>query len=232
MNIKAIALASIIGLSTPAIADITLNSHSASAMPTDFVRPTGAFMDNSENSVVLLKLDEFGNYTYEAKSGRSGAFLTLKNPYIKGNNKRYTYTFKNGNHKYIIAHRPKNPSIIRLSVVNPQGYVILNHLMEKLGTDWDVNSIVGNYENHLYDSGGKNDWHYVTISRIDDNTLQWKNRVGITWTLHATKHREILKVGKDCPYFDHGHTTATVIWDGNQVLGILGPWNKRYDRSN
>ncbi|MGD1803838.1 hypothetical protein ACP6PL_00105 [Dapis sp. BLCC M126] len=47
MNIKAIALASVIGLSTPAIADIILNYHSASAMPIDFVRPTGAFMDKS-----------------------------------------------------------------------------------------------------------------------------------------------------------------------------------------
>ncbi len=138
MNIKAIALASIIGLSVPAIADITFNSHSASAMPTDFVRPTGAFMDNSQNWVVWLKLDEFGNYTYEAQSRRSGAFLTLKNPCIKGNNKRYTYTFENGSHTYIIAHRPKDPSIIRLSVVNPQGDVILNRLMEKVGTDWDV----------------------------------------------------------------------------------------------
>ncbi|NEP08449.1 MAG: hypothetical protein F6K25_04615 [Okeania sp. SIO2G4] len=138
MNIKAIALASVIGLSTPAVADITLNSHSASAMPTDFVRPTGAFMDNSENWVVWLKLDEFGNYTYEAQSRKTGATLTLKNASITGNNQRYTYTFRNGSHKYIIAHRPKDPSIIRLTVVNPQGYVILNRLMEKVGNDWDV----------------------------------------------------------------------------------------------
>ncbi len=64
------------------------------------------------------------------------------------------------------------------------------------------------------------------------NSSKWKNRAGRTWTLQTTKNREILKVGKDCPYFDDGHTTATVIWDGNQVLGILGPWNERYDRSN
>ncbi|NET44765.1 hypothetical protein [Okeania sp. SIO2B3] len=95
-----------------------------------------------------------------------------------------------------------------------------------------VDSIVGNYENHQYDSGGKNDWHYVTISRIDDTTLQWRNRAGRTWTLQTTKNREILKVGKDCPYFDDGHTTATVIWDGNQVSGILGPWNELYEKSD
>ncbi|MDJ0516503.1 MAG: hypothetical protein QNJ74_09700 [Trichodesmium sp. MO_231.B1] len=138
MNIKAIALASIIGLSVPAIADITLNSHSASAMPTDFVRPTGAFMDNSENWVVWLKLDEFGNYTYEALSRKTGGSLTLKNAYFGGSSQRYTYTFRNGNHKYIIAHRPKDPSIIRLSVVNPEGDVILNRLMKRVGNDWDV----------------------------------------------------------------------------------------------
>ncbi len=138
MNIKAIALASVIGLSVPTIADITLNYDSASAMPTDFVRPTGAFMDNSENWVVWLKLDEFGNYTYEAQSRKTGSSLTLKNASIKGNSKRYTYTFRNGSHKYIIAHRPKDPSIIRLTVVNPQGDVILNRLMERVGNDWDV----------------------------------------------------------------------------------------------
>ena len=138
MNIKAIALASVIGLSAPAIADISFNSHSASAMPTDFVRPTGAFMDNSENWVVWLKLDEFGNYTYEALDRKNGGSLTLKNASLRGNRKRYTYTFRNGSHKYIIAHRPKDPSIIRLTVVNPQGYVILNRLMERVGNDWDV----------------------------------------------------------------------------------------------
>ncbi len=65
---------------------------------------------------------------------------------------------------------------------------------------------------------------------------QLKQEVNIKMSHYEVLYRfyeaEILKVGKDCPYFDDGHTTATVIWDGNQVLGILGPWNEGYDRSN
>ncbi|MEB3340202.1 hypothetical protein [Okeania sp.] len=138
MNIKALALASVIGLSVPAIADIALSSHPAAAMPTDFVRPTGAFMDNSQNWVVWLRLDEFGNYTYEGLDRKNGGSLNLKNASMRGNSRRYTYTFENTGYKYIIAHRPKEPSIIRLTVVSPQGKVILNRLMERVGNDWDL----------------------------------------------------------------------------------------------
>lgn len=133
MNIKAIALASVIGLSAPAITDIALNSQTASAMPTDFVRPTGAFMDSSQQWVLKLNLDEFGAYTYEAQNRKTGDFLTLKNPEISGSEQRYTYTFKNGNYKYIIGYQPSDKEYVRLTVVNPQGRTILNRLMEKVG---------------------------------------------------------------------------------------------------
>ena len=138
MNIKAIALASVIGLSAPAITAITLNPQSASAMPTDFVRPTGAFMDASQQWVLKLNLDEFGAYTYDALNRNTGDSLNLKNAEIAGNNQRYTYTFKNGDYKYIIAYRPADTEYIRLTVVNPQGNTILNRLMQKVGNDWDV----------------------------------------------------------------------------------------------
>ena len=135
MNIKAIALASIIGLSAPAI---TLNAQSASAMPTDFVRPQGAFMDTSDEWVIILKLDEFGAYTYEGINRKKGGSLNLKHAAISGNNQRYTYTFKNGDYKYIIAYQPADSEYVRLTVVNPQGNTILNRLMKKVGNDWDV----------------------------------------------------------------------------------------------
>lgn len=75
-------------------------------------------------------------------------------------------------------------------------------------------------------------YRYLGRCEIDDTTLQWRNRAGRTWTLQTTQNTEILKVGKDCPYFDDGHTTATVIWDGDKVSGILGPWNELYEKSN
>jgi len=138
MNIKAIALITILGLATPAIADVALNTKTASAMPTDFNRPTGAFMNGSQQWVVWLKLDEFGAYTYQGLNRKNGSSLELKNPTISGNKQRYSYTFRNNNYKYIIAHQPKDPDFIRLTVVNPQGLTVLNELMEYRGQDWDV----------------------------------------------------------------------------------------------
>jgi len=100
--------------------------------------PKGAFMDSSQQWLVKLNLDEFGAYTYEAQNRKTGDNLTLKNAEISGNQERYTYIFKNGEYKYIIAYRPTDAEYIRLTVVNPQGSTILNRLMEKVGNDWDV----------------------------------------------------------------------------------------------
>ncbi|MCJ8281442.1 MAG: hypothetical protein MJK14_16630 [Rivularia sp. ALOHA_DT_140] len=138
MNIKVFALASIIGLSAPAITDIAFNSQSAMAMQTDFVRPTGAFLDNNQERLVKLNLDEFGVYTYQGQNRKTGDSLSLKNPEFSGNNQRYTYTFNNNNYRYIIAYQPSDEEYIRLMVVNPQGNIILNELMKKAGNDWDV----------------------------------------------------------------------------------------------
>ena len=71
--------------------------------------------------------------------------------------------------------------------------------------------------------------HYAVRPRVADRRKGTRTKRDVLYRFYEA---EILKVGKDCPYFDDGHTTATVIWDGNQVLGILGPWNEGYDRSN
>ncbi|OKH32234.1 hypothetical protein NIES2101_40895, partial [Calothrix sp. HK-06] len=57
-----------------------LNPQTAVAMPTDFVRPTGAFTDSSQEWVVKLNLDEFGIYTYSGQNTKQGSDLTLKSP--------------------------------------------------------------------------------------------------------------------------------------------------------
>jgi hypothetical protein len=92
-------------------------------------------------------------------------------------------------------------------------------------------SLPGNYECHLYDNRPeKNNWHYVTLVRTSDTTLKWTNRAGASWTLTTTSNRTKLDVGEDCPYFKEGHTQVTVVWSGNQVLGLYGPGNALYDR--
>ena len=44
-------------------------------------------------------------------------------------------------------------------------------------------SLAGQYECHLYDRGGKNDWHYVTISQEAPGRFLWRNRAGASWGL-------------------------------------------------
>ena len=99
--------------------------------------------------------------------------------------------------------------------------------------------VVGKYECHLYDKGGKNNWHYVTVSKGAGNTLIWKNRAGVQWTLEATPDKSVLDVHSDCPYFNFVDGTrrtnyhqATVVRSGNKVTAIIGPWGESYDRSD
>ena len=98
--------------------------------------------------------------------------------------------------------------------------------------------IIGNYECHLYDNGGKNDWHYVTIREVSEGTFKWINRAGVSWILKTTFDKTKLEVGQDCPYYNFNDGTrqmqyrqATVVWAGSQVSGILGPWNELYEKS-
>lgn len=93
--------------------------------------------------------------------------------------------------------------------------------------------VVGDYECHDYDNGGKNDHHYVTIAEsVDHQGLYWMNRSKIAWALTPQiGTRDTLRTHKDCIYFKAGHTECKVIFDSDQnVLGVLGPYNERYER--
>ena len=92
--------------------------------------------------------------------------------------------------------------------------------------------ILGNYECHKYDAEGKNDWHYVTISKVNDTTLKWSNRACVSWTLSLTEDKAKLDVGSDCPYFKDGHKQVTIVWERGQVSGLTGPWDELYSKSN
>ncbi len=130
MNIKAIALASVIGLSAPAIAEV-ITANSASAMPTDFVRAKGTFADLSQEWEVRLYIDTFGVYSYEAFNTKSGSSLTLKNPEVSREEQAYKYTFKSGKYRYQVIYNTSKPKAIALYVFNPSGKVILNREMFK-----------------------------------------------------------------------------------------------------
>jgi hypothetical protein len=94
-------------------------------------------------------------------------------------------------------------------------------------------TLVGRYENHKYDAGGKNDWHYVTVTDAGDDRLTWSNRAKVSWTLQMTSDRSLLTVGSDCPYYSGGHTAVTVDWNNDgTVKRLRGPGGEWYDRES
>lgn len=125
MNFKALALASVLGISTPMIADATLFTPAALA---EIVYPEGLFKDNDWN----VRLEhKNGIYTYFAQNVHSGNSLRLNVSEAGGSPERYTYTFRNGDYRYIIAYRPYDPDLIRLQAIDSQGRVTLNRLLTK-----------------------------------------------------------------------------------------------------
>ena len=106
------------------------------------------------------------------------------------------------------------------------------------GLEGDVASkLYGEYENHEYDNGGKNDWHYVTLSMSPSGTgITWTNRAGVSWTLTpgSTPGDGVgsdLGVKADCPYFHEDYATARVDWDQHgRVVRVMGPGGEWYDR--
>ena len=79
-----------------------------------------------------------------------------------------------------------------------------------------VRAVAGTYENHEYDGGGKNDWHYATLLASEDGrSLTWSNRAGYSWGMtpsacaqsvpRSSRPCVELVVGTDSPY----HTSDT-----------------------
>lgn len=91
--------------------------------------------------------------------------------------------------------------------------------------------IAGTYENNLYDSGGKNGWHYVEITKVDDNQFLWTNQAGASWTLTQASSPGVFDVGTSCPYYGSGYTKATVTTNSSgDVVSISGPFNEPYTK--
>ena len=87
--------------------------------------------------------------------------------------------------------------------------------------------MIGQFENYLYDNGGKNNSHYVTITYNNaTETYTWKNQAGENWTLYPTAKLNELKVGPDCPYYSDGYIVAKLTTDG-----VYGPGNELYTRT-
>lgn len=96
-----------------------------------------------------------------------------------------------------------------------------------------VVDVIGDYECHDYDNGGKNDHHYVTIAEsLDHQGLYWMNRAKIAWTLTPkVGSKDTLFPHPDCPFYNGGHKECKVMIDSNgHVEGLKGPSSEVYKR--
>ncbi|MDY7013028.1 MAG: hypothetical protein SVX43_05405 [Cyanobacteriota bacterium] len=124
MNLKAIALAALLGVSGPAIADLTRNLPAAA----QFNAPLATF-DDGEWSVTI---DYYNNaYTYFGRNMRTGSTLTLRGASVTGTPQRRLYTWRNGDYTYQVAWRPNDPRFVRLQVFDPRGQEVLNRLLRQ-----------------------------------------------------------------------------------------------------
>ncbi|MGK7878219.1 MAG: hypothetical protein AB4426_34405 [Xenococcaceae cyanobacterium] len=122
MNIKAISLAAILGLSVPTITDIAINTQAVAQLPF----PSGDFRDNTW-SVSLWYTNNA--YYYKGENLRTGDSLSLAGAQVSGNRQRPVYTWRNDAYRYQVAWQPKDSNVIRLQVFNPNGRLILNRLL-------------------------------------------------------------------------------------------------------
>ncbi len=125
MNIKGFVLASILGISIPAITTI---ANTNPVMAQNFSFPEGNFSDGTW-SITLGSSDS--GYYYTGTNLQNGKSIYLSSVNASGNNQRQLYTWRNGKNRYQVVYRPSDPNFIRVQVFSPNGKVILNRLLNR-----------------------------------------------------------------------------------------------------
>lgn len=124
MNIKAITLATILGLTMPIVIEVATNTQ-VLANPSF---PSGNFGDD----LWLITLSSENNVRrYYGQNLKTGDTIDLSGSNVSGNNQRWVYTWLNDKYRYQVAWQPSNPNVIRLQVLSPSGKVILNRLLQR-----------------------------------------------------------------------------------------------------
>ena len=126
MNLKAIALATILGLSAPAIADIALSTHAVAQANS----PTGMYSDGEWSVTIGYDNNAFSYYGENLSTGDS---INLRGARVSGNNQRRIYTWRNGDFRYQVAWQPRDPGVIRVQVINGRGREVLNRILYSNG---------------------------------------------------------------------------------------------------
>ncbi|HIK04732.1 MAG TPA: hypothetical protein IGS40_08455 [Trichormus sp. M33_DOE_039] len=126
MNIRAIALATILGISAPAMIDVAV-SHQAVAATFDY--PEGEFVDRDWSVNLSFQSNV---YYYYGQNRNNGSNISLGGVKASGNKQRQVYTWNNNGTRYQVTWRPSDPYFIRVQVINPRGRVILNRVLQRV----------------------------------------------------------------------------------------------------
>jgi len=125
MNYRAIALATIIGISTPAIINIAMNEP---VLAQRFSYPEGTFIDKDWK--ITLSYDNNVYHYYGASRNGKGS-INLSGAVASGTNARQVYTWNNNKTKYQVAWRPNDPNFIRVTVIYPNGKKPVNRVLAR-----------------------------------------------------------------------------------------------------
>lgn len=125
MKFQAIVLATILGLSTPAIADIALSTHAVAQTNA----PLGMYSDSQWSVTIGYDNNALSYYGENLKTGDT---LTLRGARVSGNSQRRTYSWTNGDVRYQVAWQPSDPGVIRVKVINGRGREVLNRLLYEI----------------------------------------------------------------------------------------------------
>lgn len=128
MNYKAITIAAILGISTPAIVNVAMTQPVLAAT---YNYPAGTFADKDWQ--VNLSFSNNVYYYYGENRRNPNSYINLSGAVASGTNERQVYTWNNNGMKYRVSWRPSDPSFIRVQVINPSGKEILNRLLMATG---------------------------------------------------------------------------------------------------
>jgi hypothetical protein len=128
MNIKNLVLATILGICTPIMVNFA-NNNSVVAQREE-TSPIGVFQDGILSVSLWYENNTYQYFSYNQSNQNyiqlSGAIIALDS-----NTERKVFIWNNGNYRYQVAWRPKEPNFVRVIIVNPQNQIITNTILTR-----------------------------------------------------------------------------------------------------
>lgn len=127
MNIKALTLAILLGLSTPILVNFT-NNYTVNAQ--EDTAPIGVFDGDNLSLSLWYENNTYQYFSYNPSSRDyiqlSGARLALDS-----STERKVFIWYNGEYQYQVAWRPREPNFVRVIIINPRNEIVTNTILTR-----------------------------------------------------------------------------------------------------